>query len=267
MSVKLLKQSAVSNPNLLINGDFQVWQRGTSFNNNVSNKYCADRWILSHGAYYNAMKIYKHEKGMQVTLTTSSGSGGGIYQYVENVVYGKTYTFSVSVNDEVYIVTGTPLSDGVEISKSFTDFKITLKWDNANKCIRVGVWFNTINKTYIINWVKLEYGVLNTMHVPRLYADDLALCERYYQNYSYLMLRNLSSTPSVLYGGFPMRTRMRIKPTYYSTLQTSQGSDISSDLADYYLNDNSVDYIQMKTTKADCITIKNLNLDAEIYPS
>ena len=81
------------------------------------------------------------------------------------------------------------------------------------------------------------------------------------------MLRNLSSTPSVLYGGFPMRARMRIKPTYYSTLQTSQGSDISSDLADYYLNDNSVDYIQMKTTKADCITIKSLNLDAEIYPS
>ena len=32
----------LSNPNLLINGDFQVWQRGTSFNAN--GVYTADRW-------------------------------------------------------------------------------------------------------------------------------------------------------------------------------------------------------------------------------
>lgn len=33
-----------SNANTLINGDFQVWQRGTSFSN-VDNMYTADRWL------------------------------------------------------------------------------------------------------------------------------------------------------------------------------------------------------------------------------
>ena len=139
MSVKLLKQSAVSNPNLLMNGDFQVWQRGTSFNYNISNKYCADRWILSHGAYYNAMKIDKHDKGLQVTLTSGSGSGGGIYQYIENAVYNKTYTLSVSIDDTIYVLSGTPQSNGSELSKSFVDFKINIKYDITNKCIRIGI--------------------------------------------------------------------------------------------------------------------------------
>lgn len=37
-----------SNPNLLINGNFQVWQRGTSFESRTD-IYSVDRWILITG--------------------------------------------------------------------------------------------------------------------------------------------------------------------------------------------------------------------------
>lgn len=278
MSVKLLKQSAVSNPNLLINGDFQVWQRGTAFNYNVSNKYCADRWILSHGAYYNAMKIDKHEKGMQVTLATSSGSGGGIYQYVENAVYGKTYTFSVCVNDKVYILTGTPLSDGVEISKSFTDFKITLKWDNANKCVRVGVWFNTINKTYIVNWTKLEYGALNTMYVPRFYSAELELCKLYYELIFVMSSANyaMPKTTGILSACAKAKVK-RIKPAitirddsgtagkcsrYIAGNSTLNGEPCRAS----YHDDGTIEVISDSGSSANGI-LANIEINAEIYPS
>jgi len=43
----------MGNKNVLINGDFNIWQRGTSFisgtNNTEDNKYYADRWVLLSG--------------------------------------------------------------------------------------------------------------------------------------------------------------------------------------------------------------------------
>ena len=266
MSIKIPTMNSIYKPNLLINGDFQVWQRGESFNYSVSNKYCADRWILSHGAYYNAMKVDRVDNGMKVALSSSSGSGGGVSQYVEGSKL-ETYTLSVSIDNVIYVLTATPNSNGTEISKAFTDFKLGIKWDVTLKCIRASLYFTTINKSYVINWAKLEIGDINTGITKNLYAFELQLCERYYQVYSYMTLRNMNNTLNVLYGGFPMRTMMYRKPTYYSVLQTTSGTDISSDLSDFYLNGNSIDYVQMKTTKADSIMIKDLKLDAEMYPS
>ncbi len=43
----------MGNKNVLINGDFNIWQRGTSFisgtDNTEDNKYYADRWVLLSG--------------------------------------------------------------------------------------------------------------------------------------------------------------------------------------------------------------------------
>lgn len=276
MSVKLLKQSAVSNPNLLINGDFQVWQRGESFNYNISNKYSADRWILSHGAYYNAMKIARHIKGMQITLTSSSGSGGSISQYIEGSKADIPYTLSVSINDNIYVLTGTPNSAGTEISKSFTDFKISIKWDTLTKCMRVSIWFSTINKAYIVNWVKLEYGVLNTMFTSDLYTDVLMQCKRYYQVFSTdeLRIHNYFNDGNSKYFNFNYVIPMRISPTIGGTwdLWGDDGGLLkssSSMIRDYIgvYNMRLGETIQSPSGGIYIQPHDLLQLDAEIYPS
>ena len=60
----------ISNPNLLINGDFQIWQRGVSFGVIPANSYTADRWNNSGGSSLTEKTIsgIKH-----ITAPTSSG--------------------------------------------------------------------------------------------------------------------------------------------------------------------------------------------------
>ena len=54
---------SVSNPNLLINGDFQVWQRGTSITTTSTNTYTADRWSVRDAN----MIINKTDYGLKIT--------------------------------------------------------------------------------------------------------------------------------------------------------------------------------------------------------
>lgn len=277
-----------SNPNLLINGDFQVWQRGVSIAVNKKGTLTADRWTA---IYDSASYTVKKDSVGRLQLVPPSAGKCGIYQKIElnssiiSSLKGNTYTLSFYVlsSSEFNLTSSVnilynggsttnlgrieKLIEGGKTTKVEYTFTIPsdANFDDFNSLQVVLLNDYGIQSSVYFSKVKLEMGDFATPFIPKSYAEELILCERYYQTYSYMMIRNLTSTPGVLYGGFPMRTRMRIKPTYYSVLQTSQGADISSDLADYYLNDNAIDYIQMKTKKLDCLTIKSLSLDAEIY--
>ncbi|MBC2478626.1 hypothetical protein HGI39_28980, partial [Clostridium beijerinckii] len=54
LSDKANQIAQLSNPNLLINGDFQVWQRGTSFNSSGV-YYSTDRWRIDAGGGTNSI--------------------------------------------------------------------------------------------------------------------------------------------------------------------------------------------------------------------
>ena len=67
------KVSTLSNPNLLINGGFTVWQRGESFTVGTSRMYTADRWYcvkLAGGA--ESATVSRTEDGMLVSGATVS---------------------------------------------------------------------------------------------------------------------------------------------------------------------------------------------------
>lgn len=182
----------LSNPNLLINGDFKVWQRATSFTV-TSEKYTADRWtvLTTNGAY--PITVEKVDNGLK--LTQSSSAGGYIKYKMEDSdlakLTGKIVTLSYSLNDIIYTNTFTVGPSNVIVAIPKTGSL-------------------TGN---IINWVKLEMGSIATPFVPKPYAEELVLCQRYYESvggstwYTLGLVQSDNVTFSIIF------TEKRIGPT------------------------------------------------------
>lgn len=155
------KAAALSNPNLLINGGFAVWQRGESFTvprtGNSAGQYTADRWRVwanTDSAGGNIV-VTKVDDGLHVE---ASGAGIATYRFEDadaKKLTGKTVTLSRSV-------------DGV-VSSETQSFP-------ANGTFNVPL---PVSGT--LNWVKLELGGEATPYVPKGYGEELTACMRYYQ--------------------------------------------------------------------------------------
>ena len=169
-----------ANPNLIINGDFRVNQRGLTTYTGVG--YGADLWNSENAN--GTIEIL--EKGVRF-----SASGGSAYlvNRIEdsNLLENKQCTLTI------YLLDGTKYSAtqilGTE-GKSYC--WINLK-DNNNTIIGdCRVWYYIGTKTYgvtitmldgnsvEVEKVKLEYGSIATPYTPRPYAEELSMCQRYY---------------------------------------------------------------------------------------
>ena len=153
-----------TNPNMLINGDFQVWQRGELFQTEVREafRYNADRWC--HYTNTASRLIKKVDNGIYTEAN--------IMQRLERrLSAGVHYVLSASIDGVVVvlnIVGGTPISNNI------------LEYFSSDSLDSIQIKCNDGVDSQIINWVKLEKGDTPTPFVPRLYAEELSLCERYY---------------------------------------------------------------------------------------
>lgn len=91
--------------NVLINGDFDVWQRGTSFT--VSNVYAADRWFIQQGGVTgqsmakNALQVGDvnfpgSESNLYVNVTGNSSATGAFQVFEQRVEDCRTFANVVS---------------------------------------------------------------------------------------------------------------------------------------------------------------------------
>lgn len=136
-----------TNPNLLINPDFKINQRGeTDFSVTYhqgtpisqSQKYTVDRWRIMEGR-----------------ANISNGKyvlNGTIIQMLENSI-GSDFTATVSVES------GTA----------------TASYDDSTKT------FSIVGNNAVLNWAKLEYGSNATPFIPPDPATELLRCMRYYE--------------------------------------------------------------------------------------
>lgn len=163
--------SNVSNPNLLINGDFKVNQRGNTTYTEAG-KYTVDRWkllsgtvdVAENGIVLNGTIIQKLEHSPNAPVVASSNAGSIFYK-----------------NGAVTISTTTPT---------------------------------------LISFAKLEVGTTATPFSPRSYAEELAMCQRYYQILridSACYLSNINS----IYPNVNLVNHLRIKPTIVVTTYPS----------------------------------------------
>lgn len=155
------KVATLSNPNLLINGGFTVWQRGESFTvertGYSAGQYTADRWRVWANADSTGgnITVTKADDGMHIE---ADGAGFATYRFEEAEVKklsGKTVTLSQSV-------------DGV-VSSAVRSFPTT------------GILNVALPVSGTINWIKLELGEEATPYVPKGYGEELLACMRYYQ--------------------------------------------------------------------------------------
>lgn len=213
----------VSNPNILINGDFRINQRDKK-TYTEHNKYTVDRWNLNYGS------LTVNDDG---SIThTASNSWQGIRQYIEfpSRLAGKTVTFSMKSNSSgirlvqlSYLKKGNTVTDKIaskqenDTSAEILTFSAKIPTDITDEDkLFILLYTPQANQSITYYWTKLEIGSTPTEFIPRHYSEELALCQRYYVEYQtglngFSGFSNSSGTISYITVYTPIE--MRIKPT------------------------------------------------------
>lgn len=185
----------LSNNNLLTNGDFQVWQRGTSFDtSDGKTRYIADRWVLAGDSGAIATKT---DTGVNVKIG-KVGTWTNLCQILENDMVkrfiGKTLTLTYKLSENTSGVMALWCNglDGenkkfyhsrVELNGSNeTTFSTTFKIEKATTRTEVGIQLKSdiVGKGISVEWVKLEIGNKATTFIPKSFGDELEVCKRFF---------------------------------------------------------------------------------------
>lgn len=248
-----------SNPNLLINPDFKINQRGaTSYE---KQGYSVDRW-----------KIWN------VTVTPSTSGGitvkndkytdtGTFLQYLENATEGDS-TLSCYVTS----VSGTVTM--VADDNSQVVLKQGLNVVHTSKSTKAFTIFLNRGTNITLKWVKLEQGTMATSFIAPSPVEEYPKCQRYFQYISKLYcvplaftkntINNLDKFYQATNGNLP--TEMRIKPTLTYKAQSQSDNSELDVKASFEFDSKSIDTITLNTAIINfTIIINGINLDAEIY--
>ena len=178
------------NESLIDNSDFQIWQRGTTFEDTPVSQYHADRWRGSGNLLRSYTKVHN---GCRVTAQNSA-TYMGITQMIpaeklEPGRYTLVWEFTPSASCKTY--NGTEAAAGVRTKEAVA---VTVTSDNIaaggrsaeagimcmadNSPISIGFYFDV----HYVDFYKGAYTTDNApLHHRRGYAAELAECMRYYQ--------------------------------------------------------------------------------------
>lgn len=229
--------------NYIINGNFDVWQRGTSFNG--SSEYTADRWkaqisgdVGTKNRSTNVPTGYKYALNLSIT---GSSPFAQIGQHIEFVNFkglrGKTATlsfwvkanntnissmtyrirYSTNLEDETILFTGSTLVSGSK-TVSTTWQQHTTSFDVPTGITSMSIEFSTgavsNGDIFYITGVQLEEGSVATPFENRQYGLELSLCQRYYEVGRCIQQLGIGTTIGVvLTGQVFFKTSKRIVPT------------------------------------------------------
>ena len=198
--------------NILINGDFQVWQRGayTTATNATNNVYYTDRFKTRNSQSASDMTIQHitddHPPntygGHAIKCVSTTGATTtehvGITQTIEDYekLAGQTVTYSawVKANTAVQIWVyefGTAnifsFSENHSGNGEWEKLTVTHTFLSNNSISSVITYITTYGNTtptngyHISTQHQLELGKVATPFEHRSYGEELALCQRYYQ--------------------------------------------------------------------------------------
>jgi hypothetical protein len=201
--------------NLFMNGDFQVWQRGTSLTH-TSDQYLADRWKVTPPATANTTSAQVFDTTLQQNTLKITINQAGYIQFqsaIEGFKWAHNKTITVSFwakadtnmrctfNKRLYhaggsvVLTTSPVQS---ITTTLTKFTVTFPADDLSSYTEDGSsrlqfgW--TVNSPsngnlasgndFYIGQAKAEIGDVATSFQSRSYGEELALCQRYYYRFN-----------------------------------------------------------------------------------
>ena len=241
--------------NLLINGNFNVWQRGTVFNPiNPNLMYTADRWYIGVGSALTNRRVvrpsaggiplneiyiqrlsgdtstqaftlcYRFEaaetlglRGETLTLSFNALAGAD-YSAVDNILDVRIFTHTD--NDEGFTLTSSGLFPTTgrtqverilpELTTSRTKYTMTLTVPTDANQMQIWFYYNPTGTAgaadlFRISEVQLEVGGHFTSFEHRPLAEEVIMCQRYYEQ----------SSPGVMSDGMARHNQPII--TSYST--------------------------------------------------
>ena len=279
---KNLEVNNYNNNNLLINSNFAncVNQRGqTSYTNEG---YHIDRW---NGKWNGDGVITPENQGTPNGRLSiyRANYDGWIMQYLEhpNSYKGRTFTVSACVQNNCGLSARYFDSNGVSVSlgefknsstsKNIISFTFTVPADADIAKFAIGFYGGKGTACYIY-WVKLEEGNVATPFVPRPYAEELAICEKYYQIVSSatpIVYKYSDKEMNIKIGYNSMMLRVPTVKGFIAYTNDTSGGGLNTD--NYILGDADKFYLTMRIYFDKDITDRNYGiqysilLDAEIY--
>jgi hypothetical protein len=243
--------------NRIINGDMRIDQRnaGASFTSSGL-FYCIDRWMLQAIGANNSAQQVTGSTGNNTAVRITGASGNtltGFSQRIEAVnIYdcaSQTITVSFTVSGSAsgsvsvrflyptatnnYTSTTEPVAGTtVNFTTTPTQYSVTRTLDsNANKGVWVYLDFGAVGAgvTRTLEFFQLEKGSTATSFDYRPFGTELALCQRYYQKLTAMILSGYATSGVSIYGVITFSVELRTSPTMvYSSFVNSNSGNAST---------------------------------------
>lgn len=225
--------------NLLINGNFDFWQRGTTFS---SSSYGADRWKSSSGV--SASGYTRQSGGFDARSLYSAritGTSGlvAIFQHVESNRSRQIQSDFITIKIKTKTTSGTPtlelridtptITDNYSsvntlfvqnigtLSTSWQEFEytfpVTANMRSLGFRVLIGNTSVSGSTTFDFSQISLVEGnnAVDFCLAGKDYAEEFALCQRYYQTFSHIRAFGVNTT--TIYANITYPVWMRSNPT------------------------------------------------------
>ena len=238
-NVAVLDASQISNQNFIINGNFIINTRGTiTYTRSGTNMFTADRWQIcdNNGKFnFNTKKLTGLDSNGPVVLK----------QWIEDsqkALFGKTIAVGATIDGTRYTkvieIPSAPTESFTEYIHQEDTFSFSIYLNKTTKLI--AVQFSVVNGSYIvIDQVKVEISNTPTAFVSRTTAEELTLCQRYYQRLK-LYTSGYPLTDSLLNIYVSVPTTLRLANTMtISALPTIIGGGSSQVASNIVIDQNN----------------------------
>ena len=234
-----------SNPNLLINPDFKINQRGITSGTFSSDTFTCDRWRLQTNG-----NIAYSSSANSLSCSVDADHYANMIQTIDlndiPYLYGKTVTFSANVKSysgsvSVRIHQGSTYANVAYDARNMINttglntISYSIQNDTTNHYLNIVMCMDYyVASSFDIEWVKLEVGSVATQFVPPDSATELMKCQRYYYRSGLISFDKTTLNPhyAVFKVNFPVSMYRIPTVTLYSANGTANTISTWADRVD-----------------------------------